>query len=187
MRRVSERSLSFLTTRTMYPSGRYTRPFSIWNNFIFSWDNFSPVIDRDYVSICINRGDKNGGRGDVDRNICWRGKNNPIFTFSSIEFAKGWKFRKRKEKDIFLNFVKASRKVKRNENGWKGDRRSVQQKRERIDGFLEKRRGGGGGIKKEKREGEGNQMHAQFNRFPEDPLNAALKASATNRSNLWWS
>lgn len=34
------------------------------------------------------------------------------------------------------------------------------------------------------REGEGNQMHAQFNRFPEDPLNAALKASATNRSNL---
>lgn len=49
------------------------------------------------------------------------------------------------------------------------------------------KRGGEGeeGKKEEReREGEGNQMHAQFNRFPEDPLNAALKASATNRSNL---
>lgn len=70
------------------------------------------------------------------------------------------------------------KKVERERMEGRGDW-SVQS--ERIDESLEKRRRGGGEKKKGR---EGNQMHAQFNRFPVDPLNAALKASATNRSNL---
>lgn len=113
--------------------------------------------------------------------------NGRVKIFVGVEkiIAKKWKFGIRKEEEgrYLLKFCESEpRKVKQSEKGkveseWKG--KEIEAFKERGSMSLWKR---GGGEKKKGR--EGNQMHAQFNRFPVDPLNAALKASATNRSNL---